>query len=142
MKVGHYATGLHKLFIFRYPVHINCEVLASAQNRRELNGTLLLRDKVFRINGNANLIGSLPVKVLITFTPQDNSVPLTFQYNLETTLKGYGLVGSLSYSNRLTRFSGNATANDKFNWEINLQVIKQTESFTYSLRSLLYFSQL
>ncbi|XP_066155546.1 uncharacterized protein Apoltp [Euwallacea fornicatus] len=105
-----------------YPVNINCKILAPAQNRRELNGTLLLRDKVFRINGNANLIGSLPAKVLITFTPQDNSVPLTFQYNLETTLRGYGLVGSLSYSNRLTHFSGNATANDKFNWEINLQV--------------------
>lgn len=103
--------------------------MAPSQNRRELNGTLLLRDKVFKINGNANLIGSLPAKVLITFTPQDNSVPLTFQYNLETTPKGYGLVGSLSYSNRLTHFSGNATASDKFNWEINLQVINRKHLF-------------
>ncbi|CAG9760349.1 unnamed protein product [Ceutorhynchus assimilis] len=105
-----------------FPVNINCKILASSQNRRELNGTLLLRDKVFKINGNANLIRSLPVKVLITFTPQDNSTPLTFQYNLETTLKGYGLVGALSYANRLTRFSGNATVDDTFNWEVNLKV--------------------
>lgn len=116
------------ILLFRFPLNVNCKVLAPAPNRLELNGTLLLRDKVFTINGNVDLIESLPVKVLITFIPQSNSVPLTFQYNIETTLKGYGLVGSLSYSNGLTHFSGNAKASDKLNWEIHFKVMK-SENF-------------
>ncbi|ERL94745.1 hypothetical protein D910_12019 [Dendroctonus ponderosae] len=119
-----------------FPLNVNCKVLTPAPNRLELNGTLLLRDEVFGINGNVDLIGSLPLQVLITLIPQANSVPSTFQYNIETTLNGYGLVGSLSYSNRLTHFSGNAKANDKLNWEIRFKVDPPNPDQTFLLHAV------
>ncbi|XP_050313934.1 apolipophorins [Anthonomus grandis grandis] len=103
------------------PINVQCHIIPSNAHRT-LNGTLLVTEKVFNINGDADLMGSLPVKVLITLTPNDNGPTSTFQYNLEPTLKGYTLVGSLGFANRLARFSGNATGHSKLNWEIYLQV--------------------
>ncbi|XP_030755989.1 uncharacterized protein LOC115882214 [Sitophilus oryzae] len=117
------AQSVLQLDTKRYPVNVNCKILAPTPNQRELEGTLLLGDKLYNINGTANVIGSLPVKLLITFIPEDNSFPLTFQYDLEKTLKGYELVGFLNYSNRFTHFKGDATTDNKlYNWNINLQV--------------------
>ncbi|KAL1492708.1 hypothetical protein ABEB36_010924 [Hypothenemus hampei] len=107
------------------PISVNCTISKRADTQRNLNGTLLVRNKVYRINGKAGLLGSLPAEVLITFTPKDNGLPLTFQYDLETTPKGYGLNGFLRYFGGLTHFRGNATANNKLNWEINLQIEPQ-----------------
>ncbi|KAF7269539.1 hypothetical protein GWI33_017432 [Rhynchophorus ferrugineus] len=116
------AESLLQFGTKRFPLTVNCKMQRTGPNQRQLDGTLLLRDKAFKINGTVNVIRTIPVKVLITFIPVDNNVPLTFQYDLEATLKGYELVGFLSYSTGVTRFKGDAVTNNKLNWEINLQV--------------------
>ncbi|XP_060537065.1 uncharacterized protein LOC132708634 isoform X2 [Cylas formicarius] len=106
----------------RIPINVRCKITSPSSDRRKFDGTLSLTDKVYKINGNSSIIGGLPVKVLITFTPEDNGRALSFQYYLKTTLNDYELNGDIHYSDSLTRFTAHATANDKYNWEFNLQV--------------------
>lgn len=83
----------------------------------------MLKDKLFDISGTADIIGDLPTRVAVRFTPIDKTPPLDFEYQLTSpTLNEYKIIGSVQHASRYTNFDAYLNAPDKFNWEFNLKV--------------------
>uniref|UniRef100_A0A6P7GJY7 Uncharacterized protein LOC114337760 n=1 Tax=Diabrotica virgifera virgifera TaxID=50390 RepID=A0A6P7GJY7_DIAVI len=108
----------------KIPITVNCSILKPSRDRRDFKGTLKLREKLFKITGNADLMGPLPSAVSVKFTPEDNSPSVTFEYRINsTTLNRYELLGSIQHSHRFTRFNANlTTTDDKHHYQIDLKM--------------------
>ncbi|XP_018566495.1 uncharacterized protein LOC108907336 [Anoplophora glabripennis] len=107
----------------RFPVFINCTISKPSEDIREFDGNLMLKDKLFDISGTADVIGGLPTRVAIRFTPIDKTPPLDFEYQLSAVgLNKYKIIGSVQHFNRFTNFNAYLSTTDKFNWEFNLQL--------------------
>lgn len=110
---------------YRFPIFVNCTVLKPSHDARQFDGTLILKDKLFDISGNADVIGNLPTRVFAKLTPRDNTPPLIFQYQLTSAgINKYKIVGNMQHSNKFTNFHAHLGTTDKFNWEFNLEVFK------------------
>lgn len=94
-------------------------------NLKEFYGKLYLKDKEFRVNGHANMLGKIPVNVEIKLTPEDGSDPLNFEYKLEAAEKdgSYILTGSAQHLNKFTRFKANILSKHKYDCQIDLEVM-------------------
>lgn len=71
------------------------------------------------ITGNANF----PNNALIILTPKDSQIPaIKFTYQLQSSINGYKLDGSIRYREKVTSIKAQAISLDKINWDINIQV--------------------
>ncbi|KYB29704.1 hypothetical protein TcasGA2_TC031518 [Tribolium castaneum] len=107
----------------KFPISLRGTVSQNSINLKEFVGTLYLKDKEFRVNGHANMVGKIPVNAQIKLTPQDGSDPLNFEYKLEAEKEGsYILAGSAQHLDKFTRFKANILSRRKFDWQIDLEV--------------------
>lgn len=108
---------------YRFPIFVNCTILKPSQDTRQFVGTLILKEKLFDISGNADIIGNLPTRVFTQLTPKDNTSPIVFQYQLTSTgVNRYKILGHLQHSDKFTNFNARLSTTDKFNWEFNIEV--------------------
>ncbi|KAJ3640007.1 hypothetical protein Zmor_003331 [Zophobas morio] len=107
----------------KFPITLSAHVSQSSPKSKSIYGNLYLKNKEFRINGHANMLGKVPVDAQIKLTPQDGSDPLNFEYKLEGKEDGsYILTGSAQHSDKFTRFEANLMTRHKLNWQLDLQV--------------------
>ncbi|XP_072402619.1 uncharacterized protein Apoltp isoform X1 [Diabrotica undecimpunctata] len=124
----------------KIPITVNCSILKPSRDRRDFKGTLQLREKLFKITGNADLMGRLPSAVSVKFTPEDNSPSVTFEYRIKSTaLNRYELLGSIQHSHRFTRFNANlSTTDDKHHYQIDLKM-NTSNNDTFIVRGITTF---
>ncbi|KAG5880871.1 hypothetical protein JTB14_004019 [Gonioctena quinquepunctata] len=121
----------------RYPVTVDCKILKPSENRREFDGNLKFKDKLFIITGVADLIGNIPSRVSMKFAPEDNTPPLTFEYQLSpTSLDKYKLIGSIQHAEKFSHFNADLTSRGTFDWELKFQIdTSNNEKFIFNTRA-------
>ncbi|CAH1158795.1 unnamed protein product [Phyllotreta striolata] len=126
---------------YKIPVVVDCDIAKPSKDRRDFKGTLKLRDKLFKITGNAALMGAIPGAVSVKFTPEDNSPSVTFEYQINsTTPDRYELLGSIRHSDRFTSFNANLTTTGDHHWQADFKV-RTSNNDTFMAYTSAYLSK-
>lgn len=111
------------IIFFRYPITVNCKIHDAEQNKKIFDGKLTFSSQVYNISGHTELIGSLFTYTYIKLTPQNNSFPIIFEYQVDPkSINEFDLTGYIQYSGKTDRFKAHLLAYQVLNWNFNMQV--------------------
>lgn len=112
-----------KNYNFRSPIILLCKIPKKSPSRREIVGTLSIKDKVFTITGSADMSKGIPVNVRVQLESDSSNKPaLNLRYHLQEQAAGYALRASMEHGTKFANFEAHATYAHRFSWNLHLQV--------------------